>query len=40
MRDRRQAWPDAELHLAGGGHLGGRSMDDVLIGATERFTSR
>jgi proline iminopeptidase len=35
-----QAWPDAELHLVGGGHLGGPGMDEVLIAATDRFASR
>jgi len=35
-----QAWPDAELHLVGGGHMGGADMDDVLIAATDRFASR
>jgi proline iminopeptidase len=35
-----QAWPDAELHLVGGGHRGGPGMDEVLIAATDRFASR
>ena len=27
-----QAWPDAELHLVGGGHTGGPDMTDHLAG--------
>lgn len=32
-----QAWPDADLHLVGGGHSGGGEMTDALITATDRF---
>ncbi len=35
-----RAWPDAELHLVGGGHTGGPAMDEILIAATDRFASR
>jgi proline iminopeptidase len=35
-----RAWPDAELHLVGGGHTGGPDMTDRLIAATDSFARR
>jgi proline iminopeptidase len=34
-----QAWPDAELHLVGGGHTGGKDMTTCLLAATDRFAA-
>ena len=35
-----QAWPNAELHLVGGGHTGGPDMTDHLIAATDNLAGR